>query len=170
MMIRGDIRNSVRKGKVPVSWSLHSLYPGDPPADVTLYSLYSGDPPVDVTRSGLKKKAAKKKRRPRPNLNPNFAKGKKGASNSVDTKPEGAADSKQPRAPPKPTGGGSDTTVSESNALAAVGELDIDNWENNPDREDNGHLFALTNDKGNLNPNPDLVRPYEWQKWCYFEF
>ena len=105
---------------------------------------------MDVTRSGLKKKAAKKKRRLRPNLNPNF--GKKAASNSVVAEPGAEAGGpKQPRAPPKPTGGGSDTTISESNALAAVGGLDIDNWDNNED----GHLLALTNDKGNPNPDPE---------------
>ena len=104
---------------------------------------------MDVTRSGLKKKPAKKKRRLRPNLNPNF--GKKAASNSVVAEPGAdAGGPKQPRAPPKPTGGGSDTTISESNALAAVGELDIENWDNAED----GHLLALTNDKGN--PDPDL--------------
>ena len=107
---------------------------------------------MEVKKFGLKKKARKKPRMKRK-LNPNFGKGANAVTDSVAvvtaskpgtnvTKPSAP---KELRAPPTPTGPGANVTISQSDALAAVAALEIDNWEGQEGNEENrGHLFALT--------------------------
>ena len=109
---------------------------------------------MEVKKFGLKRKKVKKKPpRMKRNLNPNFGKGANAATDNIAVvaAPKSSSDVAKPsapkelHAPPAPTGSGTDAILSQSDALAAVGSLDIDNWEGQAGNEENkGHLFALT--------------------------